>query len=87
MNRDALETIRASMRAIVTRLILLTDLLTTDLDSHGRGWEPLTAYYPIASSNRRPWMAPDVPDLATDQKVGGSSPSERATSAVQGPSS
>ena len=58
--------------------ILLTRLLTTNLDERGRGWN-----CPVATGRasgrygqRRPDL--DEPDLATDQKVGGSSPSERA---------
>jgi hypothetical protein len=33
-------------------------------------------------SNRHSWMTPDVPDLATDQKVGGLNP---LTAAAAGP--
>jgi hypothetical protein len=55
-------------------VILLTDLLTTDLDGHGRGWGRSPATCPASSSNRHSWTALDVPDLATDQKVAGSSP-------------
>ncbi len=58
--------------------ILLTRLLTTNLDERGQGWN-----CPVATGRasgrygqRRPDL--DEPDLATDQKVGGSSPSERA---------
>jgi hypothetical protein len=59
-------------------VILLTLMLTTDLDEPGYGWNGS----PIASGatrlSRRLWTTPDSLDLATDQKAGGSNPSERA---------
>ena len=48
--------------------ILLTNLLTTALDGHGRGWSHSRTTRPASRSNRHPWIAQDVPDLATDQK-------------------
>lgn len=50
---------------------LLTDLLTTDLDGHGRGWSRFPDTCPASRSNRSPWMMLNVPDLATDLKVPG----------------
>jgi hypothetical protein len=50
-------------------VILLTLMLTTDLDEPGHGWNGS----PIASGatrlSRRSWTTPDNLDLATDQKV------------------
>jgi hypothetical protein len=69
-------------------MILLTDLLTTALDEPGQGWtnSPSSTY--TRRQCRRLWPYVDKPDLATDQKAGGSSPSERATSSqVSGHSS
>ena len=60
-------------------LILLTRMLTTDLDELGCGWNGLSTPSGLARWARRWWTTPDSSDLATDQKVGGSSPSERAT--------
>jgi hypothetical protein len=63
--------------------ILLTRLLTTNLDERGRGWN---CYATVERASERYGLRrPDLddPDLATDQKVGGSSPSERAQ--VRGP--
>jgi len=63
--------------------ILLTQLLTTNLDERGRGWNCHVTIERASGpyGQRRPHL--DEPDLATDQKVGGSSPSERAQ--VNGP--
>src|SRR5262249_36537366 len=59
--------------------ILLTQLLTTNLDECGRGWNCPVARGRASGTygQRRPDL--DEPDLATGQKAGGSSPSERAT--------
>ena len=63
--------------------ILLTQLPTTNLDELGRGWNCHVTMECTSGpyGQRRPHL--DEPDLATDQKVGGSSPSERAQ--VKGP--
>jgi hypothetical protein len=59
---------------------LLTRMLTTDLDERGRDRSGSPSRGSLSRLIRRPWTPLDGPDLATDQKVGGSSPSERATS-------
>src|SRR5262245_37184309 len=65
------------------RLILLTVLLTADLDNPGYSWtrQPPTA--PATRPVRQLRTDLDGRNLATDQKAGGSSPSERAQ--VTGP--
>jgi hypothetical protein len=60
----------AKSAAKAPQLILLTDLLTADLEGPGRGWSRSPTARPASRSNRRSWTALDVPDLATDQKVG-----------------
>src|ERR1022692_5058716 len=61
-------------------------MLTTDLDKPGRGWNGPPSGGGLTRPVRQSWTGPDGPDLATDQKVGGSSSSERATvPAGQGP--
>src|SRR5215472_11515945 len=67
---------RASGRR--SRLILLTRMLTTDMDELGCGWNGLSTPSGAARQAGRWWTTPDILDLATDQKAGGSSPSERA---------
>jgi len=63
--------------------IVLTQLLTTNLDEHGRGWNCHVTIERASGSYGQQRLHLDEPDLATDQKVGGSSPSERAH--VRGP--
>jgi len=54
-------------------------LLTANLDNPGYSWTK-APYATLASRPaRRLWTDQDGRNLATDQKVGGSSPSERAT--------
>src|SRR6185437_10018779 len=67
------------MPASPTWLALLTRMLTTNLDGPGSTWINLPPTSSANSPVRRSWTLVDSPDLATDQKVGGSSPSERAT--------
>ena len=59
-------------------LILLTDLLTTELNNPGFSWTRQPSMTPASRSARQPWTDLDSRNLATDQKVGGSSSSERA---------
>ena len=61
-------------------MILLTQMLTTTADGHGCAWNRSLSLCPASRQDLRLWTPLDMPDLATDQKVGGSSPSERATS-------
>src|SRR5437016_3048748 len=58
--------------------ILLTQLLTTNLDERGRDWNCPVTVGRASGPNGQQRSDLDKPDLATDQKVGGSSPSERA---------
>jgi hypothetical protein len=60
------------------RGILLTRLLTTGLDKGGRRWNCPVAMGRVSGPYGQGRPDLDEPDLATDQKVGGSSPSERA---------
>jgi hypothetical protein len=71
---------RDSRRAAAspTWLTLLTRMLTTNLDGPGSTWINLPPVSSASRPVRRSWTLVDSPDLATDQKVGGSSPSERA---------
>lgn len=57
-------------------LILLTDLLIADLDNHGHGRTEPPSATPASRPARQLQTGLDEPDLATDQKVGGSSRSE-----------
>ena len=66
-------------RGPVTVDDLATRMLTTNLDKPGCGWNSPPSRVGLSRLVRRSWTAPDGPDLATDQKVGGSSSSERAT--------
>jgi hypothetical protein len=71
--------LRRRAAASPTWLALLTRMLTTNLDGPGSTWINSP---PTSSANRpvrRSWTLVDSSDLATDQKVGGSSPSERAS--------
>lgn len=58
--------------------VLLTDLLTTDVDNPGSRWTRPRSTIPVSMPVRQLQTDLDSPDLATDQKVGDSSPSERA---------
>jgi hypothetical protein len=57
-------------------------MLTTGLDEPGRRWDGSLAATGASRLARRWWTALDNRDLATDQKAGGSSPSERASEAT-----
>jgi hypothetical protein len=57
-------------------------MLTTGLDETGRRWDGSLAATGASRLARRWWTALDNRDLATDQKAGGSSPSERASEAT-----
>jgi restriction system protein len=54
-------------------------LLTTAVDGTGCNWTPATNATPTSRAVRQQRTGLDGRDLATDQKVGGSSPSERAS--------
>jgi hypothetical protein len=58
--------------------IVLTQLLTTNLDEHGRGWNCRVTMERASGPYGQQRLHLGEPDLATDQKVGGSSPSKRA---------
>src|SRR5690606_26826952 len=58
--------------------ILLTPALTTALDDHGRLWDLGGQISPPSRDSCRRWTPADNSDLATDQKVRGSSPLGRA---------
>jgi len=63
--------------------ILLTDLLTTAVDDPEYSWTTHPPATFVSRLIRQLRTDLDDPNLATDQKVGGSSPSERAQ--VTGP--
>jgi hypothetical protein len=58
--------------------ILLTDLLTTDVDDPRCSWTRPPFVTTVSRFVRQSQTDLDDRSLATDQKVGGSSPSERA---------
>src|SRR5215831_18070788 len=63
-------------------LILLTNLLTPDLDKLGCSWIRQPSTVPASRPVRQGRAGLDNPNLATDQEVGGSSLSERASEAT-----
>jgi hypothetical protein len=81
---DVLETARAGLLGSeskapdhAARMILLTDLLIAAMNNPGCGWIRRHSATP-SRPNGHLWTDLDGWNLATDQKAGGSSPSEHA---------
>jgi hypothetical protein len=72
-SRMLLKTIRSRPSRARCLRILLTGLLTTAVDGTGCNWTPATNATATNSPVRQQRTGLDGPDLATDQKVAGSS--------------